>query len=380
MTVVINYCIFILLRGKVKFMADMFDRLDSIKLHLEEINNQLMDPNIVTDQNKYRDLMKELKTITPIVETYDKYCKAKDELNEAKDILKEGGLDKEFREMAKQQYDENEEKMEQISKELKVLLLPKDPNDEKNVIIEIRGGAGGDEAALFSANLYRMYTMYAEKRGWKIELLAASETGIGGFKEVSFEITGEGAYSRFKFESGVHRVQRVPETETQGRIHTSTVTVAVLPEAEEVEFDINPNDIQVDTFRASGAGGQHINKTESAIRLTYIPTGLVVECQDERSQFKNKDKAMKILRSRLYEQAQREAAEKIASERRMQVGTGDRSERIRTYNFPQGRVTDHRIGLTLYHLDQIMNGDLDEIIDALITADQALKLSAEVEN
>ena len=270
--------------------------------------------------------------------------------------------------------------MNQIAKELKILLLPKDPNDEKNVIIEIRGGAGGDEAALFSANLYRMYTMYAEKRGWKIELLAASETGIGGFKEVSFEITGEGAYSRFKFESGVHRVQRVPEKETQGRIHTSTVTVAVLPEAEEVEFDINPNDIQVDTFRASGAGGQHINKTESAIRLTYIPTGLVVECQDERSQFKNKDKAMKILRSRLYEQAQREAAEKIASERRMQVGTGDRSERIRTYNFPQGRVTDHRIGLTLYHLDQIMNGDLDEIIDALITADQALKLSSEVEN
>ena len=368
----------ILLRGKVKIMADMFDKLDNIRMHLEEINNQLMDPNVVTDQHRYRNLMKELKTITPIVETYDKYCKAKDELNEAKDILKEGGLDKEFKEMAKQQYDENEEKMEQLAQELKVLLLPKDPNDEKNVIIEIRGGAGGDEAALFSADLYRMYTMYAEKRGWKIELLSANETGIGGFKEVSFEITGEGAYSRFKFESGVHRVQRVPETETQGRIHTSTVTVAVLPEAEEVEFDINPNDIQVDTFRASGAGGQHINKTESAIRLTYIPTGLVVECQDERSQFKNKDKAMKILRSRLYEQAQREAEEKIASERRMQVGTGDRSERIRTYNFPQGRVTDHRIGLTLYHLEQIMNGNLDEIIDALITADQALKLSAEV--
>ncbi len=368
----------ILLRGKVKIMADMFDKLDNIRMHLEEINNQLMDPNVVTDQHRYRNLMKELKTITPIVETYDKYCKAKDELNEAKDILKEGGLDKEFKEMAKQQYDENEEKMEQLAQELKVLLLPKDPNDEKNVIIEIRGGAGGDEAALFSADLYRMYTMYAEKRGWKIELLSANETGIGGFKEVSFEITGEGAYSRFKFESGVHRVQRVPETETQGRIHTSTVTVAVLPEAEEVEFDINPSDIQVDTFRASGAGGQHINKTESAIRLTYIPTGLVVECQDERSQFKNKDKAMKILRSRLYEQAQREAEEKIASERRMQVGTGDRSERIRTYNFPQGRVTDHRIGLTLYHLEQIMNGNLDEIIDALITADQALKLSAEV--
>ena len=361
-------------------MSDMFDKLDSINSRLDEINEQLMDVNVVNDQSKYRDLMKELKALTPVVESYSKYKKAKSEFNEARDMLKEGGLDREFREIVKQQYDESEQEIEKISNELKILLLPKDPNDEKDVIIEIRGGAGGEEAALFSGNLYRMYNMYAEKKGWKTELLSANETGIGGFKEVSFEVSGGGAYSRLKFESGVHRVQRVPETEAQGRIHTSTVTVAVLPEAEEVEFDINPNDIQVDTFRASGAGGQHINKTESAIRLTYLPTGLVVECQDERSQFKNKDKAMKILRSRLYEQAQREAEEKIASQRRTQVGTGDRSERIRTYNFPQGRVTDHRIGLTLYQIDQIMDGDLDEIIDALITADQALKLSAEVEN
>ena len=361
-------------------MSDMFDRLDSIDSRLNEINEQLMDANVVSDQNKYKNLMKELKALTPIVETYSRYKKAKDEFNEARDMLREGGLDREFREIVKEQYDESEKEIEKISDELKILLLPRDPNDEKDVIIEIRGGAGGDEAALFSGDLYRMYNMYAEKMGWKTELLSANETGIGGFKEVSFEVSGDFAYSRLKFESGVHRVQRVPETEAQGRIHTSTVTVAVLPEAEEVEFEINPSDIQVDTFRASGAGGQHINKTESAIRLTYLPTGLVVECQDERSQFKNKDKAMKILRSRLYEQAQREAEEKIASQRRTQVGTGDRSERIRTYNFPQGRVTDHRIGLTLYQIDQIMDGDLDEIIDALITADQALKLSAEVSN
>ena len=361
-------------------MSDMFDRLDSIDSRLNEINEQLMDANVVNDQNKYKNLMKELKALTPIVESYSRYKKAKDEFNEARDMLKEGGLDREFREIVKEQYDESEKEIEKISDELKILLLPRDPNDEKDVIIEIRGGAGGDEAALFSGDLYRMYNMYAEKMGWKTELLSANETGIGGFKEVSFEVSGDFAYSRLKFESGVHRVQRVPETEAQGRIHTSTVTVAVLPEAEEVEFEINPSDIQVDTFRASGAGGQHINKTESAIRLTYLPTGLVVECQDERSQFKNKDKAMKILRSRLYEQAQREAEEKIASQRRTQVGTGDRSERIRTYNFPQGRVTDHRIGLTLYQIDQIMDDDLDEIIDALITEDQALKLSAEVSN
>ena len=358
-------------------MADMFEKLEDAKKRFDDINDEVVKPEVIGDQNKYKELMKELKNLTPVVECYKEYEKAKTEFKEAKELLKDSGLEKDFKDMVKQELEDSEKRIEEISKELKILLLPKDPNDEKNVIVEIRGGAGGEEAALFSGDLYRMYNMYAEKRGFKTELLNANETGIGGFKEVSFEIKGNGAYSRFKFESGVHRVQRVPETESQGRIHTSTVTVAVLPEAEEVEFDLNPSDIQVDTFRASGAGGQHINKTESAIRLTYIPTGLVVECQDERSQFKNKEKAMKILRSKLYQEAQRKAEEKIASERRIQVGTGDRSERIRTYNFPQRRVTDHRIGLSLYHIEQIMDGDLDEIIDALILADQALKLSSQ---
>ena len=267
--------------------------------------------------------------------------------------------------------------MERLGEELKILLLPVDPNDDRNVIVEIRGGAGGDEAALFAGVLYRMYTMYAEARGWKTEIVSANETELGGFKEVSFMIMGEGAYSRLKFESGVHRVQRVPETETQGRIHTSTVTVAVLPEAEDVEVEINPADLQVDTFRSSGAGGQHINKTESAIRITHIPTGLIVECQDERSQHKNREKAMKVLRSRLYEAELAKQNDQIASQRRSQVGTGDRSERIRTYNYPQGRVSEHRIGLTLYRLEAILNGDLDEIIDALITADRAAQLQSE---
>ena len=262
---------------------------------------------------------------------------------------------------------------------MKILLLPKDPNDDRNVIVEIRGGAGGEEAALFAHSLFRMYSMYAESKHFKCEVLNANETELGGVKEISFSIEGEGAYSRLKYESGVHRVQRVPETETQGRIHTSTVTVAVLPEAEDVEIEINPADLQIDTYRASGAGGQHVNKTESAIRITHLPTGLIVECQDERSQYKNKDKAMKILRSRLYEAKQREQEEQIASERRMQVGTGDRSERIRTYNYPQGRVTDHRIGLTLYRLEAILNGDLDELVDALSTADQTAKLKAAAE-
>ncbi len=274
-----------------------------------------------------------------------------------------------------QEYDESKENIELFTQELKVLLLPKDPNDDKNVIIEIRGGAGGEEAALFANSLYRMYTMYAEARGWKQEVLNANPTELGGFKEISFSILGDGAYSRLKYESGVHRVQRVPETESQGRIHTSTVTVAVLVEAEEVDFEINPADLQIDTFRSSGAGGQHINKTESAIRITHIPTGVIVECQDERSQHKNKDKAMKILRSRIYEAMQSEQEAKIASERRTQVGTGDRSERIRTYNYPQGRLTDHRIGLTLYRLEDVLNGNLDEVFDALATADQAAKLA-----
>ncbi|MBR6925151.1 MAG: peptide chain release factor 1, partial [Oscillospiraceae bacterium] len=285
----------------------------------------------------------------------------------------------EMKEMAQMEFEEQKENIERFTDELRILLLPKDPNDEKNVIIEIRGGAGGEEAALFANSLYRMYTMYAESRGWKQEVLNSNETELGGFKEISFSIEGEGAYSRFKYESGVHRVQRVPETESQGRIHTSTVTVAVLVEADEVELEINPTELKIDVFRASGAGGQHINKTESAVRITHLPTGTVVECQDERSQFKNRERAMKILRSRLYEALQQEQADKIASERRMQVGTGDRSERIRTYNFPQGRITDHRIGLTLYKIEDVLNGHLDEVIDALATADQAAKLASQNE-
>ena len=277
--------------------------------------------------------------------------------------------------MAQAELEESKEETEKITEELKILLLPKDPNDDKNVIIEIRGGAGGEEASLFVNSLYRMYTMYAEAKGWKQEILNANPTELGGFKEISFSIEGEGAYSRLKYESGVHRVQRVPETESQGRIHTSTVTVAVLVEADEVELEINPTDLKIDYFRASGAGGQHINKTESAVRITHIPTGVVVECQDERSQHKNKEKAMKVLRSRLYEALQQEQNDKIASERKMQVGTGDRSERIRTYNYPQGRLTDHRIGLTIYRLEDMLNGNLDEVFDALATADQAAKLA-----
>lgn len=358
-------------------MADLFNKLGLITRRFQEVQMRLSQPDVASDRTQYKDLMKELKSLTPIVDKYQEYQEVQKDFLEAKEILNDSTLEKDFKDMAQQQYAESEKSLSQLSEELKILLLPKDPNDEKDVIIEIRGGAGGEEAALFAANLYRMYTMYAEKKGWKTEILSVNETGIGGFKEVSFEVSGEGAYSRLKFESGVHRVQRVPETETQGRIHTSTVTVAVLPEAEEVEFDINPADIKVDTFRASGAGGQHINKTESAIRLTYLPTGLVVECQDERSQHKNKDKAMKILRSRLYEQAQNEADEKIASQRREQVGTGDRSERIRTYNYPQGRITDHRIGLTLYQLDSFLDGDIDSVVDALITASQAEKLAYE---
>jgi peptide chain release factor 1 len=311
------------------------------------------------------------------VEKYREYVKAKAAMDEARELLDEGGLERDFREMVDGEWNENREKIEIIAEELKILLLPRDPNDDKSVIIEIRGGAGGDEAALFANTLYRMYAMYAEQKRWKTEILNANQTGLGGFKEISFSLEGDGAYSRLKFESGVHRVQRVPETESQGRVHTSTVTVAVLPEVEDVEVNIDPGDLQIDTYRSSGAGGQHVNKTESAIRITHLPTGLVVECQDERSQHKNKDKAMKILRSRLYEKMQEEQNAKIASERKLQVGTGDRSERIRTYNFPQGRVTDHRIGLTLYKIEAILNGDMDEVLDALITFDQAEKLQAE---
>ena len=357
----------------------MFEKLSTVEERYEDISTRLSDPAVISDNEKYRTLMKEYKNLTPIVEKYREYKKARDAHEEAAELLEEGGLDRDFREIVEEQYRESQEEIDRTGEELKILLLPKDPNDDKNVIMEIRGGAGGEEAALFAHSLMRMYTMYAERNRWKVEVLNLNDTELGGVKEASFSITGEGAYSRLKFESGVHRVQRVPETETQGRIHTSTVTVAVLPEAEEVEVEINPGDLQVDVFRASGAGGQHVNKTESAIRMTHLPTGIVVECQDERSQFKNREKAMKILRSRIYEKKQREADENMAAQRKLQVGTGDRSERIRTYNYPQSRVSDHRIGLTLYKLDAILDGDLDELIDALLTFEQTEKLQQQEE-
>ena len=354
----------------------MFEKLKALEERYEEINNKLMEPDVINDQALYTSLMKEYKSITPIIEKFREYKKAKESFDEAVELLDAGGLDKEFKEMVQLQYDESKEQEEALTEELKILLLPKDPNDDKNVIVEIRGGAGGEEASLFANSLYRMYTMYAERNGWSIEVINANETELGGFKEISFSIQGEGAYSRLKYESGVHRVQRVPETESQGRVHTSTVTVAVLPEADDVEFEINEaTDLKIDVFRASGAGGQHINKTESAVRITYLPTGLVVECQDERSQHKNKERALKVLRSKLYEEQQRAQENEIAAVRRSQVGTGDRSERIRTYNFPEGRVSDHRIGLTIYRLEQFLNGNMDEVIDALATADQAAKLA-----
>lgn len=355
----------------------MFDKLQGIEDKLEKINSSLCDPEVVSNQEEYKKLMREAKTLTPIVEKFREYKKANSDLTEAKEMLADSSLDKEFRDMASEEAAEAQKKTEELKEELKVLLLPRDPNDYKNVIVEIRGGAGGEEAALFAGSLFRMYSMYAERKGWKTEIMNENPTELGGYKEISFMIEGEGAYSRLKFESGVHRVQRVPETESQGRVHTSTVTVAVLPEAEEVEFTLDPADLQIDVFRSSGAGGQKVNKTSSAIRVTYLPTGMVVECQDERSQYKNKDKALKVLRSRLLEEKTAKQNAEIAGERRSQVGTGDRSERIRTYNFPQGRVSDHRIGLTLYKIEAIMNGDLDEIIDALVTADTAEKLKAE---
>ena len=356
----------------------MLDKLRQMEENYHAMQEKMMDPDVVGDNQQYAQLMREYKHMQPIMEKYHEYLQAQRDFTEAKELL-DSETDPELREMAQAELEQSRAAMETMQEELKRLLLPKDPNDDRNVIIEIRGGAGGDEASLFAASLYRMYTMYAETQGWKQEVLSANETELGGYKEISFSILGEGAYSRLKYESGVHRVQRVPETESQGRIHTSTVTVAVLVEADEVAVEINPTDLRIDVFRASGAGGQHINKTESAVRITHIPTGLVVEFQDERSQYKNKDKAMKILRSRLYERMQQEQNDKIASERRMQVGTGDRSERIRTYNFPQGRMTDHRIGLTLYRLEDIMNGNLDEVFDALATADELARLAGQQE-
>lgn len=354
----------------------MFDKLTEVEKRFEEVNELVCQSEVIADMEQYTRLMKELKNLTPVVEKFREYKKAVETNRESKELMDDSSLDDEFAQMVKAEFEQSKADIETIAEELKILLLPRDPNDDKNVIIEIRGGAGGEESALFAGVLFRMYSMYAEAKGFKTEVLSANETGLGGFKEISFSVNGDGAYSRFKFESGVHRVQRVPETESQGRIHTSTTTVAVLPEAEEVDFELNEKDLQIDTFRSSGAGGQHINKTSSAIRITHIPTGTVVECQDERSQHKNKDKAMKVLRARLYDAEKAKHDAEIAGERKAQVGTGDRSERIRTYNYPQGRVSDHRINLTLYRLEQILNGDMDELIDALITADTAEKLKA----
>ena len=352
----------------------MLEKLTRVEKRFEEVNALLCSSDVASDIEKYTSLMKELKQLTPVVEKFRELKRAEETRDEALLLLEGNEADGEFKEMLREELDEAKKQIVTLTQELKVLLLPKDPNDDRNVIVEIRGGAGGEESALFAYDLFRMYSMYAESKGFRIEVMNLNETELGGIKEISFMINGEGAYSRFKFESGVHRVQRVPETESGGRIHTSTVTVAVLPEAQAVEFELDPADLVFEVYRASGAGGQKVNKTSSAVRVIHVPTGTVVECQVERSQYQNKDRAVELLRSRLYNEECRKQQEAIDGERRSQVGTGDRSERIRTYNFPQGRVTDHRIGLTLYKLDSILNGDLDEVIDALITADTAKKM------
>ncbi len=350
----------------------MFDKLDFILEKYEELSMKVSDPDVINNQPVWQKHIKEMGEMEPIVNKYKEYKKAKESIAEAKEMLEMG--DEELRELAKMEIAENEAKLPQMEDELKILLLPKDPNDEKNVILEVRAGTGGDEAALFAQDLLRMYLRYTERRGWKAEIMDMNATDIGGVKEASVLIKGKGAYSRLKYESGTHRVQRVPDTESSGRIHTSAATVAVLPEVDDVEVEINPNDVRVDVYRSSGNGGQCVNTTDSAVRLTHIPTGLVVTCQDEKSQIKNKDKAFKVLRSRLYDMKLREQNAEISAERRSQVGSGDRSERIRTYNFPQGRITDHRIGMTIYKLDSFLDGEIDEIIDGLITSDQAEKM------
>lgn len=352
----------------------MFDKLEDLLVRLEEILSELNEPGVANDPTRFQKLMKEQSELQPIVDAYKEYKACQQTVEESLMMLDEES-DEEMREMLKEELADAKSRIEELETELKILLLPKDPNDSKNVIVEIRAGAGGDEAALFAAEIYRMYVKYAESRRWKTELMSLNENGIGGFKEVTFMINGAGAYSRLKYESGVHRVQRVPETESGGRIHTSTITVAIMPEAEEIDFQLDLNDCKFDVFRASGNGGQCVNTTDSAVRLTHIPTGIVISCQDEKSQLKNKDKALKVLRSRLYEMELAKQHDAEAEARRSQIGTGDRSEKIRTYNFPQGRVTDHRIKLTLHRLDSILGGDLDEIIDSLIAADQAAKLS-----
>lgn len=357
----------------------MFDKLEDILRRFEEIEEEMLDPEIMNDQNRYKKLMKEHSDLSDIVEKYKEYKATQASIEDSLAMLDEES-DEEIREMAKEELNECKQRVVTIEEELKVLLLPKNPNDEKNVIVEIRGGAGGDEAALFAAELYRMYVMYAERNRWKIDTMNLNENGIGGFKEVIFMINGKGAYSKLKFESGVHRVQRVPVTESGGRIHTSTATVAIMPEAEEVDVELDMNDCKFDVFRASGNGGQCVNTTDSAVRLTHIPTGIVISCQDEKSQLKNKDKAIRVLRSKLYELELEKAQSAEAEARRSQVGTGDRSEKIRTYNFPQGRVTDHRIKFTSYRIDDVMNGDIDEFISNLIAADQAAKLANLQEN
>ena len=352
----------------------MFDRLEDLVIRYEEVMGELQEPDVANDATRFRNLMKEQSDLAPIVEAFKEYKQCKQNVEDSLMMLEEES-DEEMRELAKEELNESKNRIEELEKEMKILLLPKDPNDEKNVIVEIRAGAGGDEAALFAAEVYRMYVHYAEGRRWKVEMISLNENGIGGFKECVFMISGQGAYSRLKYESGVHRVQRVPETESGGRIHTSTITVAIMPEAEEVDVELDRNDCKFDVFRASGNGGQCVNTTDSAVRLTHIPTGIVISCQDEKSQLKNKDKALKVLRARLYELELAKQHDAEAEARKSQVGTGDRSEKIRTYNFPQGRVTDHRIKLTLHKLDSILNGDLDEIIDSLIAADQTAKLA-----
>ena len=348
----------------------MFDKLEEIEKKYNELTKLISDPEIISDQNLWKKYMKEQSAMKDVVDKYIEYKKEKSNMDDAKDMM----ADPDMKSMAEEEYYSSKEKIEKIEEELKILLLPKDQNDDNNVIIDIRGGAGGEEAALFAYNLYRMYTMYAELKRWQVEIIDMNETGIGGLKEVSFMIKGKGAYSKLKFESGVHRVQRVPETEASGRIHTSTVTVAVLPEVDDVEVEINPADVKMDVYRASGAGGQHVNKTSSAVRLTHVPTGIVVACQTERSQFQNKDNAMKMLKAKLYEMEQEKQNTELATTRRLQVGSGARSEKIRTYNYPQSRVTDHRINFTIYQLESFLNGNMDEMIDALIAADRADRL------
>ena len=357
----------------------MFQKLEAVEKRFEELTQKISDPEVIARQNEWREYMKEHAELEPIVEKYREYKKVEKEYQEAKEMMDDASTDKELKDLAEMEMLEAKEKLPKIEEEIKILLIPKDKDDDKNVICEIRAGAGGDEAALFAGTLFRMYSMYAERKHWKLEILNENETGLGGYKEISFMITGKGAYSRLKFESGVHRVQRVPDTEASGRIHTSTATVAVLPVVEDVEIELNPSDIKMEVFRSSGAGGQHINKTSSAVRLIHEPTGIVVECQTERSQFQNKDNAMRMLKTKLYDMEKQKQDSEVRNARKSQVGSGDRSEKIRTYNYPQGRITDHRIGLSIYQMEDFLNGNLDEMIDNLIAADRAEKLKGDEE-